>query len=187
MVGGPPEPFHSGPRGLPCRRSRLWRRPLPAPAGPQRRPAGPYPGARERRAGAGEGGGGGEEAGAEREALLPSGRELLARNPPCIDIPLPETYPAFLQFYRNARDCTGENEAGAEVAPPPAPATVTPEEQVEAAYAALQAALRQDCSPASSRTRRPSSSASSSPCWWPWAMAAHCLPFPDRRLAATSD
>ncbi|MFG1317544.1 restriction endonuclease [Xanthobacter autotrophicus] len=79
-----------------------------------------------------------------RFVASPAGRELLARNPPRIDIPLLETYPAFREFYRNAREGVGENEAGAEVAPPPAPATVTPEEQVEAAYAALQAALRQD-------------------------------------------
>jgi len=54
-----------------------------------------------------------------------------------------ETYPAFREFYRSSREGAGENGAGAEVAPP-VPATVTPEEQVEAAYAALQAALRQD-------------------------------------------
>lgn len=74
----------------------------------------------------------------------PAGRELLARNPPRIDVALLETYPAFREFYRTTREGAGENEAGAEAAPPPAPATVTPEEQVEAAYAALQAALRQD-------------------------------------------
>jgi len=78
-----------------------------------------------------------------RFVASPAGRELLARNPPRVDNTVLMTYPAFREFYRNARDSAGDSES-AGGAPPPSVATVTPEEQVEAAFAALQAALRQD-------------------------------------------
>ena len=72
-----------------------------------------------------------------------AGCALLARNPDKIDVQTLLTIPAFVEFYKSG----DPNEAApfiAEVATRPADAHVTPEEQIEAAHLALQAALRDD-------------------------------------------
>lgn len=77
-----------------------------------------------------------------RFVISEEGRKLLARNPQRIDNELLLQFPAFREFYR------GGSETGGEVAEasltPPAGQQATPEEQIEAAHAALQSALRGD-------------------------------------------
>ena len=71
------------------------------------------------------------------------GRALLARNPDKIDVQTLLTIPAFAEFYKSGQP----NEAApliAEIAARKPDAHVTPEEQIEAAHLALQAALRDD-------------------------------------------
>ena len=72
------------------------------------------------------------------------GRALLARNPPRIDLDLLETYPAFRAFYHGAGAPADPGPAPDPIPAQPAPAavTTTPEEQIEAAHAAVQSALR---------------------------------------------
>jgi restriction system protein len=72
----------------------------------------------------------------------PAGRALIARNPPRIDIDLLLTYPGFREFYKGA-DASGSAPAEVQAATAPA-SSATPEEQIEAAHSALQAALRAD-------------------------------------------
>lgn len=68
------------------------------------------------------------------------GRKLLAAKPDKIDNELLAQYPAFKEFYRGGALAEGQEHAGA--ASPRADDHATPEEQIEAAYAALQSALR---------------------------------------------
>jgi len=73
-----------------------------------------------------------------------AGRALLARNLDRINVQLLLEYPSFREFYQNSNQTATEvapREAGS--APSPAVA-ITPEEQIEAAHAALQSALRDD-------------------------------------------
>lgn len=73
-----------------------------------------------------------------------AGRQLLGKAPERINLKLLQDYPAFLEFYRGS----GQNGDAHGNAPLPAVApaenAATPEEQVEAAYAALHSALRGD-------------------------------------------
>lgn len=72
-----------------------------------------------------------------------AGRALLARNPRQIDLALLMEYPPFREFYRPSTAHDVPN--GAEPAPDAAlTPTATPEDQIEAAYAVLQSALRAD-------------------------------------------
>ncbi|MFP5077951.1 restriction endonuclease [Rhizobium sp. YIM 134829] len=71
------------------------------------------------------------------------GRALLATAPARIDVPLLLREPEFRAFYRNEGAAAGENEAPTRPLDPP-PAQTTPEEQIDAAHAALQAALRDE-------------------------------------------
>ena len=75
-----------------------------------------------------------------------AGRALLARNPTRIDVELLLTYPSFREFYKGngvATDAAPQSEAPV-TAPRANVAVTTPEEQIEAAYASVQAALRTD-------------------------------------------
>ena len=78
-----------------------------------------------------------------RFCITQAGRELLAENLPRINVSILMRQPEFREFYRN--------EGGAASAPDTASTTVsitsettTPEEQIEAAYQALEGALRAD-------------------------------------------
>ncbi|MFE0756403.1 restriction endonuclease [Inquilinus sp. NPDC058860] len=75
-----------------------------------------------------------------------AGRALLARNPERIDVELLQQYPSFRDFYRGGAEAGAEAgltpEASLAVSEPTA--TTTPEEQIEAAHLALQAALRDE-------------------------------------------
>lgn len=72
------------------------------------------------------------------------GRALLAQKPQKIDVEMLLEYPAFRAFYRGGSAGDGEAApAGQEARSKPADDT-TPEEQVEAAYLALQSALREE-------------------------------------------
>jgi restriction system protein len=71
------------------------------------------------------------------------GKALLAKSPDRIDVALLMLEPEFREFYRNEGAAAEENGAPAK----PADATsarTTPEEQIDAAHAALKAALRDD-------------------------------------------
>ena len=72
------------------------------------------------------------------------GRTLLATKPDQINVALLMKYPSFREFYKNGRETTSD---GADVtldATAPKSGTVTPEEQIETAYQAVQSALRAD-------------------------------------------
>ncbi|MCC7274670.1 MAG: restriction endonuclease [Alphaproteobacteria bacterium] len=71
------------------------------------------------------------------------GRDLLARDPPRIDVDLLLSYPSFKEFYRgNPVEEGGAAESPIVAAVPTQVAT--PEEQIEAAHQSLQSALRAD-------------------------------------------
>lgn len=72
------------------------------------------------------------------------GKKLLATGPKRIDVALLMQEPAFREFYKN-EGAAGEKD-GSAAAPldAAAPGTTTPEEQIDAAHAALKAALRDD-------------------------------------------
>lgn len=73
------------------------------------------------------------------------GRTLLARSPARIDSNLLLDYPSFQEFYRRDGDAAVAPDASGTALPLPSPISVTtPEEQIDAAYVALQAALRVD-------------------------------------------
>jgi restriction system protein len=73
------------------------------------------------------------------------GRALLARSPVKIDLGVLLEYPKFLEFYRGGGGATGEmaERTNLSTAAPSSNST-TPEEQIEAAYVALQSALREE-------------------------------------------
>lgn len=72
-----------------------------------------------------------------------AGRALLATNPQRIDVYTLMQHPSFREFYRSERP---NSDAGSPEAPAQAsvPDGATPEEQIEAAYQAVQSALRTD-------------------------------------------
>lgn len=81
-----------------------------------------------------------------RFVISDTGRALLASNPARIDITVLEQYPAFREFYKG-NGSPGAPSANADLSPPttsmqPVISITTPEEQVEAAHAAMQSALR---------------------------------------------
>lgn len=81
-----------------------------------------------------------------RFAITDAGRELLARGPQSINNDLLMEYPqfrAFLEASNAPRDVQGDEAAVRPVAPA-RPTEVTPEEQIDTAYLALQSALRSD-------------------------------------------
>lgn len=79
-----------------------------------------------------------------RFVATPAGRQLLEKAPERINLKLLQEYPAFLEFYRAASQTGDTDGDDALPAVPPAENASTPEEQVEAAYAALHSALRGD-------------------------------------------
>ena len=71
------------------------------------------------------------------------GKALLATSPERIDVALLMQDPEFREFYRNEGAATGES--GTPVKPvQDSSARTTPEEQIDAAYASMQAALRDE-------------------------------------------
>ena len=73
------------------------------------------------------------------------GKLLLASNPPSINLNVLKTYSSFVDFYIGANASAGVAVTGTTSAPPPAEsASATPEEQIDSAYAVLQAALKAD-------------------------------------------
>lgn len=80
-----------------------------------------------------------------RFVITDAGRELLARNPQAIDNDTLSEYPsfrAFLEASNTPREVEGESPTPAIA--PARPTNVTPEEQIETAYIALQSALRSE-------------------------------------------
>ncbi|WP_343713661.1 restriction endonuclease [Inquilinus sp.] len=75
-----------------------------------------------------------------------AGRALLARNPERIDVELLLEYPSFRDFYRGGAGTVGEVGSAPDTSLPTSEPTsaITPEEQIEAAYLALQSALRSE-------------------------------------------
>ncbi len=72
-----------------------------------------------------------------RFVITAAGQKLLSNPPARVDTPFLLTVPTFREFYRN-----NQAEEATEVTLPAAQPTSTPEEVVEAAYTATQAALR---------------------------------------------
>lgn len=70
-----------------------------------------------------------------------AGRALLAKNPAIIDVELLKTFPTFRDFYEKSGSGEVEEKLAAEAA---VTSATTPEEQIEAAYAAIQEALKGD-------------------------------------------
>lgn len=70
-----------------------------------------------------------------------AGRALLARNPDEISVEMLLQYPAFREFYRSTSERDNEP-TGKRI--PGAAEDATPEEMIEAAYLALQSALREE-------------------------------------------
>jgi restriction system protein len=76
-----------------------------------------------------------------------AGRELLLRNPAKIDNALLLQYPSFQEFYRSTSPSTSGSDATQQThdsSALPLSADTTPEEQIESAYLAVQAALRSE-------------------------------------------
>lgn len=71
------------------------------------------------------------------------GRKLLAANPNKINVALLMKYPSFREFYKSELGTVSDN-ADVSTDGIPKPSGVTPEEQIEAAYQAVQSALRAD-------------------------------------------
>lgn len=69
------------------------------------------------------------------------GRALLARTPPSINIDVLSAFPAFRDWYQKTGEASGEEELATKAA---VASEATPEEQIDAAYAAIQAALKAD-------------------------------------------
>jgi restriction system protein len=69
------------------------------------------------------------------------GRELLRRNPAAINVDLLKTYPAFREFYEKSE---GADEAEEPAVRAAVVSESTPEEQIDAAYIAILAALKAD-------------------------------------------
>jgi restriction system protein len=68
-----------------------------------------------------------------------AGLELLKTNPSTIDLATLKKYPAFREFYNSSASPLVTGATAAE-----APASATPEEQIDAAYGVLNAALKTD-------------------------------------------
>lgn len=73
-----------------------------------------------------------------------AGRALLARKPVTVDKDLLKTFPAFQEFYQKYEKGGGAESAGEPAAKAALASEVTPEEQIEAAYSAIQGALKAD-------------------------------------------
>lgn len=69
------------------------------------------------------------------------GRVLLAQSPSSIDIEVLNTYPAFCEWYQKTGEGTPQEKLASKAA---VTSDATPEEQIDAAYTALQAALKAD-------------------------------------------
>lgn len=69
------------------------------------------------------------------------GRALLARTPPSINVEVLSIFPAFREWYQKTSEATGAEEPATKAA---VASEATPEEQIDAAYAAIQAALKAD-------------------------------------------
>lgn len=76
--------------------------------------------------------------------ITDAGRALLAKNPSRIDVSLLLGYPAFAEFYRRESVTPSGSLKGALAPKVPVEALTTPEEQIDAAFATLQATLRED-------------------------------------------
>jgi restriction system protein len=72
------------------------------------------------------------------------GRKLLATKPDQINVALLMKQSSFREFYKNERDTGSDNADLTLDGKAPKSDTVTPEEQIEAAYQAVQSALRAD-------------------------------------------
>ncbi len=73
------------------------------------------------------------------------GKALLASKPDKITVELLHKYPGFVEFYRGNTATSDDQATPQEVqAPLNASSTITPEEQIETAFLALQSALRAD-------------------------------------------
>jgi restriction system protein len=78
-----------------------------------------------------------------RFTITEAGKQLLATNPARIDVPLLMQNPTFAEFYRHS----GSSDDAGMIAPlngGPSAEAVTPEEQIEAAFANVQVALRDE-------------------------------------------
>ncbi|MEN9874493.1 MAG: hypothetical protein RL186_1390 [Pseudomonadota bacterium] len=71
-----------------------------------------------------------------------AGRDLLANNPPRIDIETLKAYPSFAAFHKASSASGDKVESAATAVATVSPAT--PEEQIDAAYSVLNAALKAD-------------------------------------------
>jgi restriction system protein len=71
-----------------------------------------------------------------------AGQQLLASNPKRIDIETLKKYPSFAQYYGQTKGSSGVNQFTATLAANNSDAT--PEEQIDAAYAVMNAALKAD-------------------------------------------
>ena len=71
-----------------------------------------------------------------------AGTELLAKNPPKIDIELLKQYPSFVDFFSGNSGGSGSGEKPGTLST--STPSDTPEEQIDAAHKVLQAALRSD-------------------------------------------
>lgn len=69
------------------------------------------------------------------------GHALLAQKPPSIDVEVLSTFPAFRDWYQKTGEAAGAEEPATKAA---VASEATPEEQIDAAYAAIQAALKAD-------------------------------------------
>ena len=79
-----------------------------------------------------------------RFVVTEEGRKLLATKPDQINVAMLMKYPSFREFYKNARETTSDSADVTFDATAPKSGTVTPEEQIETAYQAVQSALRAD-------------------------------------------
>ena len=77
-----------------------------------------------------------------------AGKALLARNPDRVDVDTLLSIPSFIEFYKTSKDGTPAPVSVTSIVAPitaaSVPQSATPEEQIEAAHVALQAALRDD-------------------------------------------
>lgn len=82
-----------------------------------------------------------ESPGRGRFVASEEGRALLERTPSSIDVEVLSTFPAFREWYQKTGEAAGAEEPAAKAA---VVSDATPEEQIDAAYAAIQAALKAD-------------------------------------------
>jgi restriction system protein len=71
-------------------------------------------------------------------------RKLLATNPDQINVALLMKWPSFREFYKTEREPASDSAEVALEEKAPKPNAVTPEEQIETAYQAVQSVLRAD-------------------------------------------